>query len=433
MEENNADMQKDNVKMLMHPLPLDNKTLKQAMIKDAENYYPEYIESLANQYQLDPMLNRTELMDLVYENRLADLRERVILTTLDEKTGAAYELLQEACFFSEDDLQYIQAVEGENADTNMFEYVKKRLENVEDLKPTLQFVEAVNDAELYLITDVANFNSYKANVLIESMENSSKKLLDDEGLSVIDFISSKLYRKLTAQSEIYRGNEVSKEESSYLQKVLEKTGDYRLISYCQNRLPNEQNQKNVIRAYQRALRRKQSPQNLYKINAALADLYLNRVKMVGFYTENSDKYRYGKKAIDYLSGAYKYADKSGKKNALKKMAFVYMKFDNVEEWKQIKEAIAMKFLEKDERCDALIAIADRTKDLSFYHKAIEQAQKLKMSQYKKADIMGRAYGKLAQFAKDDNEKNMYLQKKAQLAQQNDFIHLMLHKNDKTNS
>lgn len=105
--------------------------------------------------------------------KIEDLQEQSILAALNERPGEAYDLLQQVCYFSEQDLQYIRAVEGENADSLMYTYVKKRLENVSELQPVINFVDAVNEAEVYLISDMPNFNSYKADVLVEKWKTAA--------------------------------------------------------------------------------------------------------------------------------------------------------------------------------------------------------------------------------------------------------------------
>lgn len=422
----------DDKIILSHPLPLDDEMFAKMVKQDLETYYPEYLEAIAKSTQLDPVLNREEVLEKGYTERVRSLLEEVILKTLDERPVDAYDSLKEACFFSEQDLLYIKTVEGDNADTNMFEYVKKRLDNVSHLKPTLQFVEAVNDAELYLVHDLPNFNSYKASSLIDSMETAQEGLLDNEGKAVIDFISSKLYRKLNADYEKYGAvKKDSKEEIQYLLKVLEKTSDYRLISYCQSRLPEEKYQKMIVRAYQRALRKKQTRNNLYKINTALADLYMDRTKIIGFCSENSDTYKAAQKSLQYLTGAYHHGDKTGKKNALKKMAVIYLKFGQINEWKELKEVVAMNFLEKSDRCEALIAIADKTKDVSYYRKALQEAQKARMPANVRNILFNKIYGRLASSLPDGDERNSYLQKQKNLGNQNNKLLFLYHShNDK---
>lgn len=410
----NADTDNNDKIYLSHPLPLDNRIFEQAVKQDLELNYQEYLQQLAEEEKINPVTEKERLLDTGYREKIENLQEQSILAALNERPGEAYDLLQQVCYFSEQDLQYIRAVEGENADSLMYTYVKKRLENVSELQPVINFVDAVNEAEVYLISDMPNFNSYKADVLVEKMENSGDKLLDSEGLCMIDFISSKLHRKVSAQNIYQQDKSPSKSEMEYLQRVLSKSSDFRLISYCQTRLPANENPKPVIRAYQRALSKTKDRKNAYKINMALADLYFGRGRIIGYMTPNSDKMKFTEKGLHYLTGAYRYATRDNRLDVLKKMADAHLKLNRGEEWKNIKEVIAMKFLSKEDRCEALMAIGDKAKDSAFYYKAVEQCNKARMPRDSKLTILDKAYGKIALSLPEGEERTGVLKQQEQV-------------------
>ncbi len=414
-DKTNEEQQKNGNVYLIHPVPLDDEIFQKLIKEDIVLNYPEFLEALAEEEKINPETDRKKLLDLAYEERVRDIEEKSVQTALDERTGEAYDMLQQVCFFSAEDLQYIQTVEGEDADATMYAYVKKRLENVEALRPAINFIDAVNEAEVYLISDLPNFNGYKASVLVEKMERAGRDLIDDEAQGMVDFISSKLYRKVNAQNLPYKQDDSpDKIEEDYLQRVLSKSSDYRLISYCQTRLPSNGNPKPVIRAYQRALKKTKDKKDSYKINMALAELYLGRSQVIGFATSTSDNVRFMEKGLHYLTGAYRFADKNSRLDVLKKMAATHARLNHREEWKNLKEVIAMKFLDKEDRCEALMAIGDKTKDAVFYHKAVEQCQKARMPRGSKLIVLDKAYGKIASLLPEGEERDVYLHKQAEI-------------------
>lgn len=129
----NADANNNDKIYLSHPLPLDNQIFEQAVKQDLELNYQEYLQQLAEEEKINPVTEKERLLDTGYREKIEDLQEQSILAALNERPGEAYDLLQQVCYFSEQDLQYIRAVEGENADSLMYTYVKKRLENVSEL------------------------------------------------------------------------------------------------------------------------------------------------------------------------------------------------------------------------------------------------------------------------------------------------------------
>lgn len=297
-------------------------------------------------------------------------------------------------------------VEGENLPTNIAKYVEERLENVQVLKPFVEFTSSVNEAILYSTGDYPNFSSYKANQLKEKFENTDIVLSDEEKAKLY-YIASKLYRQLDAKANIhniYADNYAGTQEKECLNKVLSLTGDYKLISYCQNRLPQKDSEKHIVRAYKKALSQKQSRSDTFKISNELANIYLSRSKQVGYFSATSDKAVSADKAISYMMQAYRFAEREDKVPLLKKMAEVQLIAGRKQDWKNIKEVIAMKFLKGQARCTALISIAEKTGDITFYQRAIKEAESGKMKKSEKLGIFETAYSGIAKNSSNAEEK-----------------------------
>ena len=386
--------------LLDPPAELTDESFMQLLLQDLVDNNQPYLNDVAARHKLSFEKETQAVLSLAYEEQLGVVAENCISNALDENTQASYELLQRVCYFSENDLTYIAAAEGENAPTQMTKYIEERLGGVRNLKPVIDFTHSINEALLYSMGDYPDFTSYKANQLKERVESTDVYLSDEERAKVY-FIASKLYRKLDAKANPYSDNLAEGQETDCLKKVLALSADYKLISYCQNRLPEKDNEKNVVRAYKRALTKKQSRGNSYKINKELADIYLRRSRQIGYAAPNTDKVISAEKAIRHLMGAYRFAQKEDRLPLLKKVADTQMLLGRNEEWKNTKEVIAMKFLKGQERCMALIGIADKTRDVAFYQKAVDEAEKMRMSKSAKLEVKELAFSKIVEVSKDD--------------------------------
>ncbi len=406
--QNQGKVVEEQVIQLVPPVPLDDQSLKVRMIEDIAANNPEYMAEVAIRHKLDLQQDLPAVMDKVYEEQLSVVSETCIANALDENTIESYNLLQKLCYFSQEELAYMKAVEGDELSTNIVSYVEERLKGVSELAPILAFTKDVNEAILYSTADYPNFTSYKANQLKEKMDGTVLKLSDDEK-GKLNFIASKMYRKLSAQSSPLSDNVPGVQETECLRKALRLSSDYKLIAYCQNRLPGASDDKHIIRAYKNALTKKQSRSDMYHINAELANLYLKRTKKVGFMCPNSEKGIAAEKSIKYLLNAYRYADKDDRLHILKKVADVHLLTGNVEGWSSIKEVIAMKLLKGEERCFALSAIGDKTGDLSFYQKALEECEKARMQSSSKLYVQEATYTKIVQKAKDSQMREDAMQ------------------------
>lgn len=411
-----AEEQENSSVRLTAPVALDDKTFKALMKDDLKTNNPAYLSEVAARYKLDLEKNNDEVLEKACEEQIDIITEQCIADALDENTISSYALLQKACYFSENDMSYMSVVEGENLSSSIAKYIEERLENVEVLKPFIDFTSSINEAILYSTGDYPNFSSYKANQLKEKFENTDIALSDEEKAKLF-YIASKLYRQLDAKNNIhnpYADNYAGGQEKECLNKVLALSTDYKLISYCQNRLPEKDNEKGVVRAYKKALTKKQTRGDAYKINKELANIYFARSKQVGYLTANSEKAIASQKTINYLMGAYRFAEKEDKVPLLKKMAEVQLILGKKQEWKNIKEVIATKFLKGQARCMALISIAEKTGDLAFYQKAVNEAEKAKMKNGEKLEVLDKAYSGLSEHSSSAEEKKAAQDKLAEI-------------------
>ncbi len=262
---------------LTRPVVLDSALLKAAMTKDILSNNPEYVSDIAQRYNLDPQQDQASIADKLYEEQIDTITEICIANTLDENIVAAYELLQNVCYFSPEDIHYMQMTEGENLPSNVTQYINERLSGVSELMPVVDFTNTVNEAILYSTNDCPDFTLYKANQLKEKFDECNLKLTNEEK-GKLSFIASKMYRKLSQQNVFMQdnGRAVDFHEKECLHKTLSLTSDYKLISHCQNRLQDAKDEQDIISAYQYALSKKQSRNDLYKINVALSSLYIDK-------------------------------------------------------------------------------------------------------------------------------------------------------------
>ncbi len=409
-EMQNDEQQQEQTKIVLHPpVPMNDATFKKYVVDDIFANSPEYAEDVARRAGLEFSPDNRELQDAIYDEQMAVIEKKCIDAALDENTIESYSTLQLLSNFSQEDLTYIAAVEGEEASSNLVKYIENRLENVSDIAPLLKFTRAVNEAVLFSTTDAPGFTSYKANQLKEQFENTGLYLSEDEK-GKLYFIASKMYRKLGAKANPYGNDNAGEQECECLRKVLALSADYNLISYCQNRLPKSKEEKSVVRAYKHALTKTRKRGDLYKINAELGNLYAARSHTIGFTTPNSDKNTSSAKAVKYLLSAYRYAAKEDRLPLLRKIADVQLSTGNMEDWKSTKSVIAYKFLKNEERCYALNAIGDRTGDISYYEQSVAECQKSKMPKMAKLGVLEITYDKLCRQTADARQKQELQQK-----------------------
>lgn len=405
-EENKLENRQEALIQLSAPEALDDASFKKLIQNDLEQNSKDYLGELAARFHLDMEKDRSVVLDKAYDEQLDVIVQACVTDALNENTSASYSTLEHCCYFSDENLAYIRVVEGEKFAASQVRYIEERLENVQALKPVVDFTHSINEAILYSMGDFPNFNTYHANLINEKFENT-EIILNNNEKAKLNFIISKLYRQIEAKNAgygPYADNCARGQELDCLKKVLALSSDYKLIAYCQDRLPENDSEKNVTRAYKRALTHKQTRNDMYKINNALADLYLKKTNTIGYFVPNSDQVLAGEQAVQYLMNAYRYASKEDRLPILKKMAQTQLVLGKKEDWKNIKEVIAMKFLKGQERCKALISIADDTGDVSFYEKALAEAEKGRMNKTDKINVQEMSYSGILKYSKSEEKK-----------------------------
>ena len=418
MTENNDKNEQEATIVLKAFEPLSDEEFKIKILQSVVVNNPEYFEEAALLNKLDMQKDAELVTEIVYIEQVQTIEALCRKAMLEENILEAYNVLHNVCFFEEQDYQYIAALEGENASDNLSSYIDKRLEKVSALKDTFGFISCISEAIAYTMTDSPNFNAYKANQIFEKISSYEDELSSEEKAQAY-FIASKMYRKLNASNKLLTEGAAQNQELECLKKVLTNSADYKLISYCQDRIADK-NDKVVIRAYKKALNMSQNKGNLFKINMKLADIYTAQTDKIGFNYPLGEKEISATKAIHFLMSAYAVAKRGDRLPVLKKMAHLYQKNNQWPEWKNIKTVIALKFLKGEERCYALTAIGDKLNEPSFYYQAIEESKKIRNKRAKN-QVLYDAYTKLSLKLDDGEEKDNVLQNLHQLKQEKQAI------------
>ena len=411
-------------KVILEPIKaLTNDEFKHKVLLYTVQNNPEFFIEARERNKLDSKRDETLINDIVYQEQVMTLQALCRESALEENTMQAYDYLQVMCFFTDKDYAYIGAIEGENATTSLYTYIEERLKNIDVLKPTLDLLSAVNEAYLYASAEMPNFNAYKANQVVEKM-NENEAAFSDEQKAQAAYICSKMYRKLECSKQVYGEALAGEKETEYLQKVLSHSSDYKLLAHCQSRL-NKKAEKEVVRAYKRALQNNRDKKALYNINMALAGIYAQQSKQIGYSTTSSNKYLAGEKSVRYLTNAYRYSQRDERMQILKQMADVHLQMGHLDEWKNLKAVIALKYLKGEARCWALNAIGDKMQDAEYYKMAIEECKKAKIPVNVKLDIEEATYAKLIKTAISEQDKNAYKDSLKQVRAQKQMMFLTL--------
>lgn len=368
-----------------------------------ENNHDYYNEVLDTCLEDDPKLkdNPQELTDAAYGLLIGFYCDNVASEFLEEKVDDAYKSLLKICYFKDDDYVYMAALAQQNENSASFiPHIHNRLAEVNVLQPLLGLGKTIAEARDYATNPEKDVNNYNTAKILEQF-NQFEPDLSAENKAKINYIASKMYYRMRMEKADF--GPAKDMELNCLRKALTYSSDYKLISYCQGRL-SDPNDKIVLRAYKHALSSAKDKSEKCQINLALADIYTSRATRIGFMTQNSDKKISGEKALHHLMDAYRYSPKDTRIHVLKRIAEMQRNLGRKEDWKNTKTVIALKFLKGEERCMALSSIADKTHDLSYYHKALTEAKKAKISAVSKARIQEIVYGKLLNRLPEGEEK-----------------------------
>lgn len=381
--------------IVLNPIkPLSNEEFKQHFLEEIAQGNPDYYQEVLKACLEDePELKNDSkaLTDSAYKLLIGFYNDNVAAEFLDEKIDEANKSLLRVCYFSEQDIMYMNAVkEQSNQPLLIVPYIRERLSQVDELQPLLALGKMVAEARDCAINPDKEVNNYSAAQLVEEI-NQFEPMLSAENKAKINYIASKVYYRMRLEKADF--GPAKDMELNCLRKALTYSSDYKLISYCQGRLADK-NDKIVLRAYKHALSSAKDRQEKSQINLSLADIYTSRATRIGFLTQNSDKKISGEKALHHLMDAYRYSPKDSRIHVLKRIAEMQRNLGQKDDWKNTKTVIALKFLKGEERCMALSSIADKTHDLSYYHKALAEAKKAKIPQISKWRIQEIVYGKL---------------------------------------
>ena len=297
--------------------------------------------------------------------------ESVINAALDEDLSKAYSML---LHFSDLPLyQNLNEEEPEVTDKELAE-LNVRLTNTPELVLAKDVCDIQSEIAGFLNGDCQkSITSFQANRIQEKFEDITP-FLNFEQRAAGYYNISIIHRALLLEKnseDINRNNA----EKDCLKKVLEYTSDYKRINYCVNRLDDSFTDKGVIRAaYRRALKVTNMPNDLYKINVALAQCYLDDYRpRVGFKTSQQNTLETDKleKAVYHYQEALRFAKKPERLGLLKNIAKLQLKPNKLQNWTETETLIAMKYLQAEERCHALMEVASRNKDLQ--REYLEQA------------------------------------------------------------
>lgn len=420
----NQDLEQTEIK-LYPPESFNDETFKAALKEKFENENPEILAEVAENLMID--ISNPEIRDEVIKGLCNDYVEehknQLVESVLDENPNKAYTALQELCFFSQEDYQYITTVEGKNASVELPTYIENRLENVSCLSTLLEFQKATNEAFAYTNNDNANLNIFKASQIRETLDSFAEGM-PNEYQARINYINSKMYRKIASKSNVYVEGKAEDGELDCLRNVLLHTKDYKLVSYCENRIKSNNGDKQaIIRAYKRAIKATENPVELFKINNSLAKIYEEKSKIIGYTIPGSEKQQNQNNAEFYYKQVCKYSSKDEMIMSLKKVASVQWASGKISDWADTKEEIAMKHLKGLDRCSALISIGERLKEngIPYFEKAIAEADKKGIPVAQKLQIKKEAYENIKnKFSREKSDKYFEAENNLQgiIAQQN---------------
>lgn len=283
---------------------------------------------------------------------------QIINKTLDEDLHKAYFLLT----------KYTDPIRFKNVEKVILtEDLLKEVRNRHLLVPELIIAQDICDVqgEIYAILgrlSEKQVTSYQANLIQERFEDFTPYLTSEQ-IAAGYYNISIIHRALLAEKDIYDPQK-NNSEKECLYKIIENTSDYKRVRYCVNRLGSGYKDRGAVRAaYRRALAQTEAPNELYKINSALAECYLDDYNpRIGFHSAENN-FDTLLKAELYYSEALKYAQITEKPALLKKIAQIQLKQNRLDEWTETETYLAMEVLDGEERVHTLLKIATKNQKL----------------------------------------------------------------------
>ena len=311
------------------------------------------------------MIDETQLQINILEPEIQEFclnyaAQKAIDAALDENLPEAYLLL----------LHYAQLPQKPLDEEPNYNLTFEDLDNI-----ALTFSQA---PELILAQEVCKIQSEMTNILNGNLQKNVTSFQANRIQGKFDDIAGELnfeqraagyynisiiHRALLAEKDIYDPEE-NNAEKECLKKVLEYTSDYKRINYCVNRLQASLKDRSMVTAaYRRALTVTDVPQDLCKINTALAQCYLDDYEpKIGYRSSHSIHQEEDKKlerAEHYYRDAFSYAQPVEKITILKNIGKIQLLQNRVNEWTETETLLAMKFYQGEERTNALLEVASK--------------------------------------------------------------------------
>lgn len=403
---------------LQAPKPFTRLSFGNAVIRAMANMYDdnEFLQIFGKPRQeISDIIQYAESANDETGNTILEEANNMLIATdikikelaLENRINEAYNMLLNMASFSDEDKLYINAVEGENASSELPKYIKHRFQNIEEINTLISFVDATQAAHAAVNMETAGFTVYTAETLANEFENFLPDLTR-ENQAKMYFLSSRLYRKANFTPGCFNEPAADINEINCLRKALDRTSDLKIIACCRtSRFKKEVfGDKAFISAYKRALAQEGSPLRRSKINSQIAALYAERIsdKKIGFIPYNAQDISNLKKAEIYLYNAAQEADNDNKLGLLKSLEKVQKKIGNKPNIAKTKEAIAYcpQFTPAD-RCQALVSIAvymQNEEGLPYLHKALKEIKKAKITKNEKVMLLEYAQTRLPEISKN---------------------------------
>lgn len=233
-------------------------------------------------------------------------------TALDGKSEIAWTIAEAYACFTPEELKYIALKEGNTS--NLRPYLKARMSQISAVSLTLDFVEAVENANQ--IAGSANIVSMKN---AEKLYNELRRYepnLDNEQKSRVYFLASELYRRAQIIPGVYNEPKPCEKELFCLRMVLDNTANPSRIDCCLDRMSKDDkiiktNAGRLISAYKRALDQNRViyPEDRYRMNTQIAKLYQKQLRQTAgsFMGRDLDDTSLLRWSEYYFSQAYKTA------------------------------------------------------------------------------------------------------------------------------
>ena len=152
-ETNNNQTQVQEIELIA-PEALSKDELKKFIINDIEKNVPEYFQDVATACNFDLESQKDLIYEIAYKEQLVTVADTALKSNLNEDPSEAYNDLMKLCYFSEENLAFLNALEkDENSQIHLIDYIDYRLSNIEEIKPYIDFTKDITDAVVLLNTD----------------------------------------------------------------------------------------------------------------------------------------------------------------------------------------------------------------------------------------------------------------------------------------